>query len=115
MAESTQVIFMDDFEILLLRLVAKGDGKWSWYEIGNRLPGDHLHRAPEMYTVLEKLAKEGFIVLHPAKPLDKWELTLKGREVLEALSDHYICYQRGCFSLLAWTFLMLCRRFLIPS
>ena len=78
---------MDDFEMVLLQLVAKGNGKWSWYEIGNRLPGPYLDKSPEMYKVLEKLAGEGFIVLRSAKPLDKWELTSKGKEVLETLSD----------------------------
>ncbi len=77
---------MNDFEIVLLQLVAKGDGKWSWYEIGNRLPGPFLQRTPEMYKILEKLASEGLVTLRPAKPLDKWELTSKGRETLEALS-----------------------------
>lgn len=80
---------MNDFEIVLLQLVAKGNGKWSWYDIGNRLPGPYLEKSSEMMTNLKHLAEMGY-VLHETKPgeaRDRWKLLSKGRCYLESRID----------------------------
>lgn len=75
---------MTDFEIILLRLVAKGKGQWSWYEIGNRLPGPYLNQASEMMDILKQLADLGYINHHTevGEARDRWELSDKGIKLL---------------------------------
>jgi len=80
---------MTDFQSVLLKLVAKGNGQWSWYEIGNRLPGPFLDKSAEMFDTLKHLVDEGYLVHHTeaGQARDKWELSSMGKEVLDKLLD----------------------------
>ncbi|MBE2193648.1 MAG: hypothetical protein IAE83_05695 [Anaerolinea sp.] len=80
---------MTDFEIALLKLVARGEGQWSWYEIGMRLPGPYLSKSKDMMITLKRLAEMGYVI-HETKAgeaRDRWELSPKGQSFLDSLSD----------------------------
>jgi PadR family transcriptional regulator PadR len=50
---------LTQLELVLLELVAKGQGKWSWYELANALSRRDVPREPDMMVVLKKLAADG--------------------------------------------------------
>ncbi len=76
---------MTGFELVLLELVAKGNGEWSWYEIGKRLPGPYLDQAPEMMQTLNHLVEEGYLLHHTkaGQARDRWELSATGRKMTD--------------------------------
>ena len=66
-------IILTQLEFVLLQLVAKGDGKWSWYEIAQALSRLDVPREPDMMQVLKKLAAEGLLnrEIQPGSPRDR--------------------------------------------
>ena len=70
--------------LVLLELVAKGQGKWSWYELANALSRRDVPREPDMMVVLKKLAADGLVkrYVETNSPPDRWELTPEGSMVL---------------------------------
>lgn len=81
MKSSTQ---LTQLELVLLELVAKGEGKWSWYELANALSRRDVPREPDMMVVLKKLAADGFLkrYIEAGSPRDRWELTPEGTSIL---------------------------------
>lgn len=75
---------LTQLELILLQLVAKGEGIWSWYEIAQALSRLDVPREPDMMEVLKKLAAEGFLTreVQPGSPRDRWELTQAGKKRL---------------------------------
>lgn len=75
-----QSIQLTQLELVLLELVAKGEGNWSWYELANALSRRDVPREPDMMEVLKKLAAEGLLkrYVKTGSPRDRWELTLRG-------------------------------------
>ena len=75
---------LTQLELVLLELVAKGQGKWSWYELANALFSRYLPREPDMMVVLKKLAVDGLVKrdIETNSPRDRWELTPVGSMVL---------------------------------
>ncbi|HEY9598741.1 MAG TPA: hypothetical protein V6D33_13840 [Cyanophyceae cyanobacterium] len=80
-----QSIQLTQLELVLLELVAKGKGKWSWYELANALSRRDVPREPDMMEVLKKLAAEGLLRrdVEKGSPRDRWELTLIGTTILK--------------------------------
>jgi PadR family transcriptional regulator PadR len=76
-------------ELVLLELVDKGQGKWSWYELANALSRRDVPREPDMMVVLKKLANEGLLrrYVEPGSPRDRWELTPEGKNWLTILNS----------------------------
>ena len=64
-------------ELVMLELVTKGQGKWSWYELANALSRRDVPREPDMMVVLKKLAADGLVqrYIETGSPRDRWELT----------------------------------------
>lgn len=75
---------LTQLELVLLELIAKGQGKWSWYELANALSRRDVPREPDMMVVLKKLAADGFVqrFVETKSPRDRWELTPVGSIVL---------------------------------
>jgi len=75
---------LTQLELVLLELVAKGQGNWSWYELAKALSRRDVPRAPDMMVVLKKLAAGGLVkrYLETDSPRDRWELTPEGSMVL---------------------------------
>ena len=75
---------LTQLELVLLELVAKGQGKWSWYELANALSRRDVPREPDMMVVLKKLAVDGLVkrYVETNSPRDRWELTPEGSMVL---------------------------------
>jgi PadR family transcriptional regulator PadR len=75
---------LTQLELVLLELVAKGQGKWSWYELANALSRRDVPREPDMMVVLKKLAADGLVkrYIETGSPRDRWELTPEGSMVL---------------------------------
>ncbi|MGL5058665.1 MAG: type II toxin-antitoxin system HicB family antitoxin [Microcoleus sp.] len=75
---------LTQLELVLLELVAKGQGKWSWYELANALSRRDVPRKPDMMVVLKKLAADGFVrrFTETNSPRDRWELTSEGSILL---------------------------------
>jgi PadR family transcriptional regulator PadR len=71
-------------ELVLLELVAKGQGKWSWYELANALSRRDVPREPDMMVVLKKLSADGLVkrYIETGSPRDRWELTAQGSILL---------------------------------
>lgn len=80
---------LTQLEFVLLQLVAKGEGKWSWYEIAQALSRLDVPREPDMMQVLKKLAAEGFLnrEVQPGSPRDRWELTLSGQNKIRMMPN----------------------------
>lgn len=78
-------IILTQLEFVLLQLVAKGEGQWSWYEIAQALSRLDVPREPDMMQVLKKLATEGFLnrEVQPGSPRDRWELTEAGKSKIQ--------------------------------
>ncbi|MEG4274357.1 MULTISPECIES: hypothetical protein [unclassified Microcoleus] len=79
---------LTQLELVLLELVAKGQGKWSWYELANALSRRDVPREPDMMVVLKKLAADGLVkrYLETNSPRDRWELTTEGTILLTELT-----------------------------
>lgn len=71
---------LTQLELVILELVAKGQGKWSWYELANALSRRDVPRSPDMMVVLKKLAADGLVkrYIETGSPRDRWELTAEG-------------------------------------
>ncbi len=82
-------IQLTQLELVLLQLVAKGKGSWSWYELANSLSRLDVPREPDMMIVLKDLATKGLLERHiqPGSPRDGWELTPAGTKVLSEYQD----------------------------
>jgi DNA-binding PadR family transcriptional regulator len=80
---------MTDFEVVVLRLVAEGNGTRNWHTIASAIPSDYLEQSRSVFRILNKLVDEGLvmIVAHSLDPHGKYDLTPKGREVLESYQD----------------------------
>jgi hypothetical protein len=80
---------MTDFQIVLLKLIAKGNGQWSWYEIASRLPGSFLDKSVEMIHTLKHLADKGYAIHHTeeGQARDRWELSSMGKDLLDKSLD----------------------------
>ena len=76
---------LTQLELVLLQLVEKGKGKWSWYELANALSRRDVTREPDMMTVLKNLSQRGLVKRYVEKesPRDRWELTSKGEALLK--------------------------------
>ncbi|HLP88288.1 MAG TPA: hypothetical protein VK184_06815 [Nostocaceae cyanobacterium] len=74
---------------MLLKLVAKGEGKWSWYEIANSLSRLDVPREPDMMVILKDMQSKGWLqrYIQPGSPRDRWELTPDGNKIL--MEDQY--------------------------
>jgi PadR family transcriptional regulator PadR len=77
-------IKLTQLELVLLQLVFKGKGNWSWYEIASSLSRLDVPREPDMMTVLKDMKSKGLVERHiqPGSPRDRWELTPIGSEIL---------------------------------
>lgn len=82
----TNSLKLTRLELVLIQLVAKGNGNWSWYEIASHLSRLDVPREPDMMVVLKKLAAEGLLkrYVQTGSPRDRWELTSTGVLVVEA-------------------------------
>lgn len=80
-----EVVQLTQLELMLLQLIEKGKGQWSWYEIANALSRQDVPREPDMMTVLKNLARQGFVkrYIEPGSPRDRWELTSEGELLLQ--------------------------------
>jgi PadR family transcriptional regulator PadR len=81
-------IKLTQLELVLLKLVAKGEGNWSWYEIATSLSRLDVPREPDMMIVLKNLAAEGLLKRYVEldSPRDRWELTPAGNKILMEIS-----------------------------
>ncbi len=81
-------IKLTQLELVLLKLVAKGEGNWSWYEIATSLSRLDVPREPDMMIVLKNLAAEGLLrrYVEQGSPRDRWELTPAGNKILMEIS-----------------------------
>jgi len=81
---------LTQLELVLLELVAKGQGRWSWYELANALSRRDVPREPDMMIVLKKLATDGFVTryIETNLPRDRWELTPEGSIVIANKTPH---------------------------
>ncbi|WP_236739230.1 hypothetical protein [[Phormidium ambiguum] IAM M-71] len=73
-------IQLTELELVFLQLVAKGKGKWGWYELANALSRRDVPREPDMMEVLKKLAADGLVTeyVESGSPRDRWEITPLG-------------------------------------
>jgi PadR family transcriptional regulator PadR len=76
---------LTQLEFVLLKLVEKGKGQWSWYELANALSRQDVPREPDMMEVLKNLDHRGLVKRYVEKDSarDRWELTLEGITVLK--------------------------------
>ena len=86
-------IQLTQLELVLLQLIEKGKGQWSWYELANALSRRDVPREPDMMTVLKDLAQRELVKRYVEKesPRDRWELTSKG----EFLLNQKLTYKMG--------------------
>jgi PadR family transcriptional regulator PadR len=84
-------IKLTQLELVLLELVAKGEGNWSWYELANALSRRDVPREPDMMVVLKKLAADGLLkrYVEIGLPRDRWELTSAGTIVLKETKQQH--------------------------
>ncbi|NES99453.1 MAG: hypothetical protein F6K61_02555 [Sphaerospermopsis sp. SIO1G1] len=77
-------IQLTQLELALLKLVAKGKGNWSWYELANALSRLDIPREPDMMVVLKDMITKDLVERHiqPGSPRDRWELTPVGTKIL---------------------------------
>ncbi|MDH6059940.1 hypothetical protein NWP17_05730 [Chrysosporum bergii ANA360D] len=77
-------IQLTQLELVLLKLVAKGQGNFSWYELANSLSRLDVPREPDMMTVLKNLVAKGLLKRHiqPGSPRDSWDLTPTGMKMV---------------------------------
>ncbi|MBD2386551.1 hypothetical protein [Cylindrospermum sp. FACHB-282] len=83
-------IQLTQLELVLIKLVAKGQGNWSWYELANSLSRLDVPREPDMMVVLKDLVAKGLLERHiqPGSPRDRWELTPAGTKILMEYQYH---------------------------
>jgi PadR family transcriptional regulator PadR len=76
---------LTQLELVLLQLIERGKGQWSWYELANALSRRDVPREPDMMTVLKNLAERGLVERYVEKesPRDHWKLTSKGEFLLK--------------------------------
>jgi len=79
-------IKLTKLELVLLELVDKGEGNWSWYELANALSRRDVPREPDIMVVLKKLAADGLLkrTVEPGSPRDRYSLTIAGTIVLRS-------------------------------
>ena len=75
---------LTQLELVLIQLVGKCQGKWSWYELANALSRRDVPREPDMMVVLKKLTADGFVkrYIETGSPRDRWEWTTEGSILL---------------------------------
>lgn len=75
---------LNKLESVLIQLVAKGGGNWSWYEIGQALSRRDVPRETDMMVALKKLAVDGLLkrYVEPGNPRDRWEITPAGQKII---------------------------------
>ena len=75
-----KTIQLTQLELVLLQLIEKGKGQWSWYELASALSRRDVPREPDMMAVLKNLAQRELVKRYVEKtsPRDRWELTSKG-------------------------------------
>lgn len=78
---------LTQLELVLLQLIEKGQGQWSWYELANALSRRDVPREPDMMTVLKNLIQQDLVkrYVESGSPRDRWELTLKGEFLLKSI------------------------------
>lgn len=78
-------IQLTQLELVLLELILKGQGQWSWYDLANALSRRDVPREPDMMTVLKKMIERGLVQRYIEKdsPHDRWKLALKGELLLK--------------------------------
>lgn len=83
-------IQLTQLELVLLKLVVKGQGNWSWYELANSLSRLDVPREPDMMAVLKDLVAKDLLERHilPGSPRDRWELTPAGTKILMEYQYH---------------------------
>lgn len=77
-------IQLTQLELALLKLVAKGQGNFSWYELANSLSRLDVPREPDMMVVLKDMVAKDLLKRHiqPGSPRDSWALTPTGINIL---------------------------------
>ena len=71
---------LTQLELVLLALVARGQGKCNWYQLAKQLSYRDVPREPDMMVVLKKLAADGLVkrYIETGSWRDRWELTAEG-------------------------------------
>ncbi|MBU3059257.1 hypothetical protein [Pseudomonas indica] len=71
-------------KILILKMIAKHDGKWTWYQIERGLNAKGLGGVVNSTEVLQALIDEGFITTKsdPRYPSPLYSITELGRAIL---------------------------------
>ena len=73
----------------ILRLVARHDGEWYWYQVDRFLSTKGTGPGP-FFAEIDELVKEGLIDVRPHPKLDHHErywITDKGRQIAAAMDD----------------------------
>lgn len=72
-------------ERTLLQLIRAGAGTYDWYRLETHLSRIDVPRVPDMMSVLADMVARGLVLRHvtPGSPRDRWEVTEKGRALLE--------------------------------
>jgi len=80
----TDTMRLTQLELVLLELIQKGKGQWSWYELANALSRRDVPRDPDMMAVLKNLTERGLVkrYIEKGSPHDRWELTSEGESIL---------------------------------
>ncbi|MDF2388141.1 hypothetical protein JMG10_42355 [Nostoc ellipsosporum NOK] len=88
---------LTQLELVLLKLVAQGQGNWSWYELANSLSRLDVPREPDMMVVLKDMVAKGLVERHiqPGSPRDRWELTPTGTKILMESQYHLDMASQG--------------------
>jgi DNA-binding HxlR family transcriptional regulator len=79
----------EDVKRDILRLVARYDGQWYWYEIDRALSGIRPACVGPFKEEIRALAEEGLIEIRPNPAIDQHErywLTEQGRRVVAAMA-----------------------------
>jgi PadR family transcriptional regulator, regulatory protein PadR len=71
---------LTQLELVLLALVARGQGKCNWYQLAKQISCRDVPRSPDMMVVLKKLAADGLVkrYIETDSWRDRWELTAEG-------------------------------------
>ncbi|MEG4807745.1 hypothetical protein QUA82_08470 [Microcoleus sp. F8-D3] len=71
---------LTQLELVLLALVARGQGKCNWYQLAKQVSYRDVPRSPDMMVVLKKLAADGLVkrYIETDSWRDRWELTAEG-------------------------------------
>ena len=74
----------------VLRLVARNDGQWYWYQVDRALSGKKPNCVGPFFEEIDALAAEGLIQVRKNPTLDEHErywITEKGRAALAEWND----------------------------